>query len=83
MRFAYSLGRRIGLADELVYADKEHIYFRKRCAFFTAGVIDVDRNRAIEPDHQLIWLSRGEALAQLRHESQRWALKKASADFSL
>src|SRR4051812_1946127 len=30
------LGHCIGIADELVYADKEQTHFRKRCAFFTA-----------------------------------------------
>ncbi len=71
------LGRCIGVADELVYADKEQTYFRKRCTFFTAEVMDFDSSRAIEPDHQLVWLPPAEALAKLRHESQRWALQEA------
>jgi len=64
----------IGVADELVYAEDEQTYFRKRCAFFTAEVKTLVR--PIEPDHKLVWLSPKEALSQLTHESQRWALRR-------
>ncbi len=69
------LREKLGVADELVYADDEHKHYRKRCEFFVAEV--VGRATAVEPDHHLMWLSPERALTKLRHESQRWAVEQA------
>lgn len=67
-----SLGGRIGVADELVFAAEEGIHHRKRCVFFLAEIIE--QLGAGEPDHELIWLAPEAAAARLRHASQRWAV---------
>lgn len=66
---------RVGVADELAFAVEEGVHYRKRCAFFLAEV--VGHARAVEPDHELKWLTVAEARAALRHESQRWAVAEA------
>ena len=70
-----SLGARIGVADELVFAVEEGRHFRKRCVFFLAEV--TEQLGAGEPDHELIWLAPEVAATRLRHESQRWAVARA------
>jgi 8-oxo-dGTP pyrophosphatase MutT (NUDIX family) len=66
---------RLGIADELVFAADESVYYHKRCTFFLAEL--GEKVGAGEQDHQVVWLSPPEALAKLRPESQRWALSKA------
>ncbi len=70
-----SLGSRIGVADELVFAVEEGRHFRKRCVFFMAEVIE--QIGAGELDHELIWLAPAIAATSLQHESQRWAVSLA------
>ena len=69
------LGPRLGAADELVFAADESVYYRKRCAFFLGEV--VRREERSEPDHDLIWMAPENAVANLRHESRRWAVSRA------
>jgi 2-phosphosulfolactate phosphatase len=69
------LGDCIGVADELVCDADERTGYRKRCTFFLAEVLD--RPGPGEPDHELVWLSPRDAVARLRHESQRWAVAEA------
>jgi 8-oxo-dGTP diphosphatase len=69
------LGNCIGAADELVFAAAEQQHFRKRCLFFLAEILA--EMTAVEPDHELLWLSPVEAQTQLRHASQRWAVAEA------
>ncbi|HEY2249968.1 MAG TPA: NUDIX domain-containing protein [Planctomycetaceae bacterium] len=66
----------IGVADELVYSADEATYFRKRCSFFVARVIASD-GFGVETDHVLSWLKPDDAVRQLRHESQQWAVATA------
>ena len=69
------IGKRLAVADELLYAKEERTYLRKRGTFFAAGVLDQDTALAVEPDHALVWLPLEEALGRLVHESHRWALR--------
>ncbi len=64
----------IGAADELVFAAHENAHYRKRCYFFLAEILK--EGGGGEPDHKLIWLTPEDAANSLRHESQRWALRK-------
>ncbi|MEO5929066.1 MAG: NUDIX domain-containing protein [Candidatus Kapaibacterium sp.] len=66
----------IGVANELVYT-AEGIYFRKQCTFFTCQVTDAAAVPIAEPDHELLWISPGDALERLSHGSQRWAVNLA------
>jgi 8-oxo-dGTP diphosphatase len=70
-----SVGGFIGIADELVFAKNEGVYYRKRSTFFLAEVIESLGKG--EPDHELLWLPVEKAAVELRHESQRWAVTKA------
>lgn len=70
-----TLGDCIGVADELVYAADEDVYYRKRCAFFLAEI--VEKSGAGEPDHEFLWLPRERVAADLLHASQRWAVREA------
>jgi 8-oxo-dGTP diphosphatase len=70
-----ALGRRIGVADELVFAAEDLKYYRKRCTFFLAEVLG--RSGPGEPDHELVWLAPRDAVALLLHGSQRWAVAEA------
>ena len=69
------LGKRRGTADELVFAEDEDTYYRKRCTFFRAEI--TRRQDSGEADHELIWMLPEEAAARLHHESQRWAVARA------
>ena len=69
------LGRRLGVADELVFAAEEGKHYRKRCTFFLGAV--TGRSGAGEPDHALRWLPPRDALALILHGSQRWAVSEA------
>jgi ADP-ribose pyrophosphatase YjhB (NUDIX family) len=70
-----ALGERLGVADELVFAADEGAHYRKRCVFFLARVVGMAG--AGEADHRLLWLPPEDALAGLRHDSQRWAVAEA------
>ena len=68
--------RCIGVADQLALAEDETCYYRKRCTFFVAELLQQDGPG--EPDHHLVWLAAEAAQAQLKHESQRWAVAEAA-----
>ena len=70
------LGSLIGIADELVYAADEATHFRKRCSLYLAEAIGFDAHGG-EVDHVLSWIKPEEAVRQLSHESQRWAVAEA------
>ncbi len=69
------LSKCIGVADELVFAEAEQRYFRKRGTFFLAEI--TTETTAVETDHQLLWLLPTAAQTQLWHASQRWAVTEA------
>ena len=70
-----TLGPRVGVADELVFAADEQTHYRKRCTFFLARVIG--RSGPGEPDHELVWLAPQDAVGMVLHGSQRWAVAEA------
>ena len=75
-----ALGGCLGLADQLKFSASEGGHLRKRCTFFVAEVLDGPPQPAIEPDHELLWLTQGEAAARLSDESQRWAVRVAAGE---
>lgn len=76
--FAIRIGAWIGIADEFFFAPSEKIHFRKRGAFFTA-TREPGPLTPTDAGHELRWCAPSEALAQLTHESQRWAVDRALA----
>jgi 8-oxo-dGTP pyrophosphatase MutT (NUDIX family) len=73
------VGRRIGVADELVFSREEGRGFRKRGTFYEALPCEGRIAGSLEPDHSLVWLPRSEAEARLSHESHRWAVRSLRA----
>lgn len=63
-------------ADELVFDPLENAYYRKRCVFFSAELLGCEE--ASEVDHQLVWLTQQDAIDQLSHRSQAWAVMGSS-----
>jgi ADP-ribose pyrophosphatase YjhB (NUDIX family) len=69
-----TVGAFIGTADELCKVRGKHV--RKRCSFFWTPLAGDKAVTPMEADHELVWMGGSEALAQLTHESQRWALRR-------
>jgi 8-oxo-dGTP diphosphatase len=69
---AIKLGPELGVADELVYFHAERKHYRKRCTFYIAHA--ENQGGICEPGYTLHWLKPDEALEQLNHGSQRWAV---------
>ena len=65
----------IGVADEFVFVRSDATHYRKRCTFFRATTSGA--GEPIEPDHELQWVDAREAVRDLCHESQRWAVEQA------
>jgi 8-oxo-dGTP pyrophosphatase MutT (NUDIX family) len=72
-----ALQARLGTADELVFSASEQTHFRKRCTFFRAALLKEDGGG--EPGYVLHWVAPSEAIARLRHDSQRWAVASVAA----
>lgn len=66
----------IGMATEIVHSPAGNAGVDKESVFFHAAVIG--SSPATEPDHELVWLSRDEAIKRLSHKSHRWALSISS-----
>lgn len=64
----------IGTADELCRIHGKPV--RKRCTFFWTPLASDKAIPPTESDHELVWMKGSEALEQLTHESQKWALRR-------
>ena len=64
--------RRLGEATQLISRPDRCI--AKRGIYFEAVFTDTLEG-AVEADHQLLWLSPAEAIEQLKHEAQKWAVQ--------
>jgi 8-oxo-dGTP diphosphatase len=67
------LGEKLGVADEVLFAEAEQTHFAKRSHFFRARAGPAVGSG--EPDYALEWLSLEQAEAQLAHGSHRWAIQ--------
>jgi len=65
----------IGRADELAFCTSQRVHYRKICRFLTAEL--VEEHGGGEADHELEWLSPEQAVRELAHGSQRWAVQEA------
>jgi len=63
----------VGVADQLVYARSEEVYYRKRETFFLASVVGQELSKQ-EAGHLLQWIPPRLAYEQLSEAAQRWAL---------
>ncbi len=60
-------------AEDFVYSLTELVHFEKRSTFVDARA----SNRRVggrEPDHELVWMTPHEAVAEPAHPSHRWAV---------
>lgn len=64
--------RRLGEGVQLVFAEGEG-YFEKRCVFFEAS-LGAMQAAPLDPSDKLVWLKAEVAAAELRPESQAWAV---------
>jgi 8-oxo-dGTP diphosphatase len=64
--------RRLGEAVQLVFAEGEG-YFEKRCVFFEASLGAMNA-APLDPSDKLVWLNAEVAAAELRPQSQAWAI---------
>jgi 8-oxo-dGTP pyrophosphatase MutT (NUDIX family) len=69
------VGRRIGMADQLISPRKEASCLRKRGVFFEAQRLNDKSITPVEPDHRFVWLPVAEAISRLSHENHRWAVR--------
>jgi 8-oxo-dGTP diphosphatase len=68
-----SAGLRVAAAEQ--YMTSAHNEpFLSQGAFFEAVLEDERPDLKIELDHELVWMSPGEALVKLRHDSHAWAV---------
>ncbi len=68
----------LGVATEFVWAKEDTpTGWVKPSTFFRAFVIEAGSSS--EPDHDLVWVTQGEAEAGLNHESHVWAVVRDSA----
>jgi 8-oxo-dGTP diphosphatase len=67
----------IGNATEIVHSPAGNTGVDKVSVFFDAVV--TGSVLATEPDHELVWLRPGDAVARLSHKSHRWAVVKSAS----
>jgi 8-oxo-dGTP diphosphatase len=65
--------RRLGEATQLI--SRGGRFIAKRGIYFEARFTDDSSRCPVEPDHELLWLPPADAIARLKHESQRWAVE--------
>jgi len=64
----------VGSAVEIVHSPGENACFEKRSVFLEATVRG--STRAVETDHDLLWLLPERAVETLSHESHRWGVQR-------
>lgn len=67
------IDRQLARADQLAFGIPEQQHFQKQCTFYLAHLATEERLIG-EPDHQLHWMTAGEALAALTHAGERWVV---------
>ena len=70
--FVISVGEQFAEAKQIVHAPDEPYGYVKHCKFF--HVETVERGSPTEAGNRVLWLDRGDALAELHEAAHRWAL---------
>lgn len=63
-------------ATEIVYSSGENACFEKQSTFFEADIIGI--GSPTQSGHELVWVSMGQAIDTLSHQSHRWAVERLS-----
>jgi 8-oxo-dGTP diphosphatase len=71
------LGRAIGSATEIVHSPAGNDGVEKESVFFEATV--AAQADAVQPEHEVAWLSAADAMGRLSHRSHKWALTSSAA----
>jgi len=70
------IGEKIGVATQHLYVPEADLYVTKEGHFYKVTLLDeVDPNS--EPDHELQWLPKEEAIQKIFHQSHQWAIEQA------
>lgn len=67
---------RIGAAAQFTRTRKKSLHYRKIGHFFAARFTGKISD-PVETDHELLWLTAGDAASKLTHEYQIWAVRQA------
>lgn len=70
---------KIGTALQHIYVPEANVYISKEGHFYKVTLME-QVNETSEDTHELVWLSKEEALEKLLHESHRWALTGQSPE---
>jgi 8-oxo-dGTP diphosphatase len=73
------IDKKIGVALQHIYVPEAEVYISKEGHFYKATLLE-QVNETSEDTHELLWLSKEDALAKILHESHRWALAGHSQD---
>jgi L-amino acid N-acyltransferase YncA/8-oxo-dGTP pyrophosphatase MutT (NUDIX family) len=66
------VGGEIGKAADFVWSKKESTCVEKRCVFLSGTVVSpVDAT----PEHEVLWLNRDDAIAQITRSGHQWAVR--------
>ncbi len=69
------IDKKIGVAMQHIYVPEVDIYVSKEGHFYHATLLSQISENS-EASHELIWLTKEEALEKIFHESQRWAIEQ-------
>lgn len=67
------IDEKIGVALQHIYVPEVEAYISKEGHFFKATLLE-QVSQSSEDTHELLWLTKKEALEKILHESHRWAL---------
>ncbi len=69
---------KIGVATQHLYVPEADVYISKEGHFYMATLLEQISDTS-EDNHELLWLTKEEALQKIFHQSQQWAIEQASS----
>ena len=72
------VGACVTRAVQFSYSASDGAWYEKLCWFFTTEIA-AEHPAAQLPGHEVLWLTRAEAIDALAHESQQWAMREWTA----
>jgi len=69
------IDKKIGVAMQHIYVPEVDLYISKEGHFYHATLLSLISENS-EDSHELLWLTKEEALEKIFHESHRWAIEQ-------
>ena len=69
------IDKKIGIAMQHIYVPEVDLYISKEGHFYHATLLSLISENS-EASHELLWLTKEEALEKIFHESHRWAIEQ-------